>query len=109
MFKIIGTDQHEYGPASVEQLRLWLAEGRINSRTLAQRQGGNEWKPLGAYPEFAAPGAFPGGLPPVMGAPGSAEHAGSLADQINAANRDFDFGGCLGRSLELLKANFGLL
>ena len=30
MYKIIGADQKEYGPVSIEQLRLWITEGRVD-------------------------------------------------------------------------------
>jgi hypothetical protein len=32
-YKIIGTDGKTYGPASAEQIRQWLAQGRVDSRT----------------------------------------------------------------------------
>jgi hypothetical protein len=53
MFKIIGADQKEYGPVSADELRQWIAEGRANGQSLVQADGG-AWKPLSAFPEFAA-------------------------------------------------------
>jgi hypothetical protein len=55
MFKIIGSDQSEYGPVSADQIKEWIAEGRANDQTLVQLVGTSEWKPLGAFGEFAAP------------------------------------------------------
>lgn len=55
MFKIIGTDQKEYGPISIEQLKQWIAEGRANANTLVQPAGSAEWKPLSSFPEFGIP------------------------------------------------------
>ena len=52
-YKIIGTDLQEYGPVSAEQVRQWMAEGRVNSQTKVQSEGG-EWKPLAEVPEFTA-------------------------------------------------------
>ena len=52
MYKIIGADQKEYGPVTADQLRTWIAEGRADSRTLLQAEGG-AWKPLSTFPEFA--------------------------------------------------------
>jgi len=60
MFRIIGSDQRLYGPASAEIIRQWIAEGRVNASTLIQLEGTVEWKPLSAFPEFAT-----GGPPPV--------------------------------------------
>jgi hypothetical protein len=65
MYKIIGADGREYGPVAAGQLRQWLAEGRANAQTLALAPGAQEWKPLGALPEFAGQVAPPG--PPVIG------------------------------------------
>ena len=38
MYKIIGSDQKIYGPASAGQIRQWQAEGRITGATLVQAQ-----------------------------------------------------------------------
>jgi hypothetical protein len=64
MYKIIGADGNEYGPVSAEQLRQWLAEGRINAQTKVRPEGATEWKLFSDLPEFAA--AVPSGPPPTM-------------------------------------------
>jgi prepilin-type processing-associated H-X9-DG protein len=51
MYKIIGADQKEYGPVTVDQLRQWIVESRINAQTRVQALGG-DWKPLADFPEF---------------------------------------------------------
>jgi hypothetical protein len=53
MYKIIGTDQKEYGPVTSDQITQWIAQGRVNAQTKAQAAGG-EWKTLGDFPEFSA-------------------------------------------------------
>ena len=63
MYKIIGTDQKEYGPVSGDQLRQWIAEGRINARTMVQPEGAQDWKPLADFPEFQP---LPGRRPPPL-------------------------------------------
>lgn len=65
MYRIIGGDQKIYGPATVEQLRQWLSEGRLNAMSLVQADGSAEWKPLGQVPELAL-AAPPPPLPPVF-------------------------------------------
>ncbi len=65
MYKIIGADGREYGPAAAAQLRQWMAEGRANAQTPALAPGATEWKALGALPEFAGQFAPPG--PPAIG------------------------------------------
>ena len=52
MYKIVGADQQEYGPVSAEQIREWLASGRVNSQTLVQAEGSAEWIPLASFPEL---------------------------------------------------------
>jgi hypothetical protein len=69
MFKIIGGDGKEYGPVTTEQLRQWIAEGRVNHQTLAQAEGDTQWKPLGQYAEFAASTAGGTSPPPAAGQP----------------------------------------
>ena len=54
-YRIIGVDLKEYGPASAEQIRQWMTEGRVDSQTKLQAEGGGEWKLLAEMPEFAAP------------------------------------------------------
>jgi prepilin-type processing-associated H-X9-DG protein len=66
MYKIIGTDQKEYGPVSSDQIQQWIANGRANAQTKALADGG-EWKPLGDFPEFAA--AFASRVPPASPPP----------------------------------------
>jgi hypothetical protein len=69
MYKIRGADGKEYGPASVEQMRQWLAENRINASTLVQVEGTTTWVPLSALPEFAAEaGAAPASEPAPLAA-----------------------------------------
>ncbi|HVS51593.1 MAG TPA: RDD family protein [Opitutaceae bacterium] len=64
MFTIIGGDGKEYGPATAEQLRAWIAAGRANLDTKAKALGTEEWRRLGDFAEFSSPT----GAPPVMGA-----------------------------------------
>jgi hypothetical protein len=66
VFKIIGADQRPYGPVSADQLRQWIADGRADARTLAQAEGGIDWRPLVTFTEFA--GLFPAEVPPPPGA-----------------------------------------
>jgi len=63
MYKIIGADQKQYGPVSVDELRRWIAEGRVNAQTLVQAEGQTDWRPLATFPEFA--GAVPTAPAPI--------------------------------------------
>ena len=53
MYKIIGSDQKEYGPVTTEQLHQWIAQGRVTAQTRVQAEGGAEWRACGDYAEFA--------------------------------------------------------
>ncbi len=43
-YKIIGSDLKQYGPVSAEDLRKWIADGRLNAQTKVQIEGTDEWK-----------------------------------------------------------------
>jgi hypothetical protein len=109
MYKIIGGDQKQYGPVSTDEVRAWIAEGRLNAQTLAWAEGATDWKPLGSFPEFAdalrakaAPQPAPGAaLPPGMAEPYRAE--------ILARPAQVQIGRCVARSWTLVTQNFGLL
>src|SRR5208282_2377968 len=81
MFKIIGADQKEYGPVSADQLRQWIAEGRVNAHTKVQPEGATEWKTMAEVPEFAA--VLPRAVPPLpaiqLGAPPSPPGTNQMA------------------------------
>ena len=78
MYKILGADQNEYGPVSADELRSWIAQGRANAQSLVQAAGGLEWRPLGAFPEFASALAGPSGTPPPAAA-GSGSKTNGMA------------------------------
>ena len=62
MFTIIGGDGKEYGPATADQIRAWIATGRANLDTKAKAVGSEEWRRLGDYAEFSS-----GSPPPPLG------------------------------------------
>jgi hypothetical protein len=79
-YKIIGQDGREYGPATAEQLRSWIAEGRLERQTPVFVEGAKDWNFVGLLPEFAAGFA---GNPPVIGPLRSGD---SSAGQIRKTN-----------------------
>ena len=70
MYKIVGADGKEYGPISIEQMRQWIAEGRVNAQTRVQGDGGGEWKTAADFPELglasAAGVSGAGSAPPAL-------------------------------------------
>ncbi len=84
MFNIIGADGKQYGPVSVEQLRSWLTQGRINAQTRIQAVGTEEWRPARDVPElaslFQSSGVVSSGTaPPVLKAPKPDERRTGMA------------------------------
>ena len=54
MYRVLGSDQKEYGPVGADQIRQWLIDRRLNANSLLQAEGSTEWKPLSFFPEFSA-------------------------------------------------------
>src|SRR5208283_829213 len=68
-YTIIGGDQKPYGSVTADDVRRWIADGRLNAQSLAKEENDTEWRPLSAFPEFADalnPGLAP---PPPFGSP----------------------------------------
>jgi len=61
-YTIIGHDQKPYGPVTDDQIRQWIAAGRVNPSTRVQLEGTSDWKTLSEFPEFA--GALSGTISP---------------------------------------------
>ncbi|MSU31319.1 MAG: DUF4339 domain-containing protein [Pedosphaera sp.] len=52
MYYIQGADHQEYGPVSVEQIRQWIAEDRLNGVSLCRAMDREAWKIVSDFPEF---------------------------------------------------------
>ena len=105
MYTIIGGDKQEYGPVSADDVRLWIAEGRLGEQSLIKAEGGAEFRPLRDFPEFAsafAPKMAPPGARPEL--PGS-----SSSSNWNERDYELDLGGCISRGWELVKGNMSVL
>src|SRR5262245_45643734 len=100
MYKIIGADQKEYGPIPGEQIRRWIAEGRLNGQTLACAEGSQDWKPLATFPEF-------GFTSPEEGIPEASTEASPPPEEIVTRDYQLDIMECVSNGWELLKNNFG--
>jgi uncharacterized membrane protein len=101
MYKIIGADQKEYGPISTEQIRQWIAEGRVNAQTQACAEGTQDWRPLGMFPDFAFTTT-----PAAEEIPGVETAAPVSSADILNQDYSLDIGDCVSKSWELVKANF---
>lgn len=109
MYKVIGGDQQQYGPVTADEVRHWIADGRLNAQSLAWAEGATEWKPLRTFPEFAgALGAQAAPLPQsgMMMPPPTADY---YRAEIIARYPHVRIGHCLQGSWDLITTNFGLL
>jgi hypothetical protein len=108
-YRIIGGDQKEYGPATADEIRAWIAEGRANGQTQVRQEGSTEWRPLSSFAEFSGSLSTQssGSAGPVT-APlrGSSQR---LTAEVLAARPHLEIARCLSLSWDLLRTNFGLL
>jgi hypothetical protein len=79
MYRIIGADGKEYGPVTLEVMRQWLAQGRVNAQTKVLLEGTTDWKSLSEFPEL---GTVPGAIAPAPLAYGADTNL-AAQDQVN--------------------------
>ncbi len=51
-YRIIGGDGREYGPATVDEIRTWITDGRVGSQTLVWESDDGEWLPAARRPQL---------------------------------------------------------
>jgi hypothetical protein len=92
IYKIIGEDGKEYGPATAEQIRQWIAEGRVERRTPIFVDGAKDWNFVALLPEFT--GYFPAATTPPTIAPPlrGTSTAGRMAKTNSYAQAGMIFG-----------------
>jgi hypothetical protein len=105
MYKVIGGDQKEYGSVTADQMRRWIAEGRVNGQTQVLAEGATQWQNLSEIPEFADALAARAAAapPPVLG-----QETG-LPPGLFDRDYELDIGRCVAEGWGLLKNNFGLV
>ena len=90
IYKIIGEDGHEYGPATVEQIRQWIAQGRVERRTPIFVDGAKDWNFVGLLPEFSD--CFAGTPPPIAPLKPGTSRAGQMPKTNSFATAGLIFG-----------------
>ena len=98
-YKMIGGDGKEYGPVSLNQLKTWIGEGRVDGETQVMRSDQKEWGSAAGLPELglsASPGpppsatapSPPAAAPPSATAPPQPPSVptGPSVDQLRLAN-----------------------
>ena len=87
MYKVLGSDGKEYGPVSAEEVKKWIAEGRVEKKTPVIPEGERDWFFLGSLPEFAAAFTLPSSVPLPVPPPGkstkSADRPGKASPPKN--------------------------
>ena len=91
IYKIIGEDGKEYGPATAEQIRQWIAEGRVERRTPIFVDGAKDWNFAGLLPEFTNSFTV-GGTPPIAPPKAGTSTAGRMAKTNSYAQAGMIFG-----------------
>jgi hypothetical protein len=107
MYRIIGSDGREYGPVSMEQLKIWITEGRVNAATKILSEGQTEWQSASALPEFAD--LLANTPPPIASSPPPVARLvdpEALAAEILARDYQVNIGDCIQRSWELVTRDF---
>lgn len=96
---IIGGDGKQYGPVTEDDLRKWIAEGRLNASSTAKAESDAEWRTLNTFPEFAA----------ALGTENPPDPAPADANDWFDRDYELDIVGCISRGWEVLKGNFATL
>jgi len=104
MYRILGSDGNEYGPVSTEQLRLWIAEKRVNSETRVQGEDG-VWRFLREVPELVVLLQPPVLLSPM---PVSSAEALTIPSDFDG-DYDLDVVACLTSAWRLFQQQFSTL
>jgi uncharacterized membrane protein len=99
---IIGGDGRQYGPITADDIRKWIAEGRLNAESSAKPESDAEWRPLAKFPEFAD-------LFGLVADPERPSAVPLAPADWQAQDYELDLGGCFTRSWELYTKNFGVL
>ena len=105
---IIGGDGKEDGPVTDADVRLWIAEGRLNAQSLAKGEGDAEFRALAQFPEFAtalAPSAALATIAPLNRA-AEREDADWQA-RVLARAPELNLGECLAAGWSFMGANAG--
>src|SRR5271170_2034911 len=89
IYKIIGEDGKEYGPATGEQIRQWITEGRVERQTPIFVDGAKDWNFVGLLPEFAGCFAASGAPPPIAPLKPGASAAGQIPKTNSFATTGF--------------------
>ena len=101
MYRVIGGDKSEYGPATADEIRQWIAEGRLSRESFARGEDETSWKQLSAYAEFAEALKAQVRQPSLSEAP--------PVPRFASGRRQLEVIPCLMKGWALFTSNFGLI
>ena len=81
-YTIIGGDKKPYSSVTADDIRRWIADGRLNAQSLAREENDTEWRPLSAFPEFADVFAASSAPPPLTAPVAGASEGQDAALQL---------------------------
>jgi len=101
--------RREYGPITADDVRQWIAEGRLSAQSLAKGAGDTSWRTLGSFAEFAD--AFTRRRPrPLHHQPqASKPYDSNWQAEVLARSPEIETRECLGAGWSFLAANAGWL
>lgn len=70
-YTIIGGDQKQYGLVTPEDIRRWIADGRLNGQSLVKAESDAAFRTLAEFPEFADALVALTAPPPPLTVPGA--------------------------------------
>jgi hypothetical protein len=119
-YTIVGGDNKEYGPVSIQEVSEWISSGRANGETRIREEGAKEWsrlRDLDAFQELLSPSPQP--VPPLTqgqiriptskgAAAGPAPTAVQLVAELQGRPHTFSIGDCFSIGWRLTMDNFGL-
>jgi hypothetical protein len=74
-YTVMGDDGRDYGPVSAEQIRIWIADERLEKKTPVKTPATKDWIFLGTLPEFASEFDKMAHTPPPPDHPGKSPRA----------------------------------
>jgi hypothetical protein len=68
-YTVLGADGAHYGPITLDQLKIWIREGRVTPETKVLRSDTNSWLPAAQYVELELSAAAPPLMAPAANPP----------------------------------------
>jgi|SRR5665213_72382 len=108
-YRIIGGDTKEYGPITAEDVRQWIAEGRLGAQSLAKGDGDTAWRTLASFPEFTDLSGViaPANIAPLAATPPPSDF--NWQAEVTARQPELRLGECLAAGWSFLAANAGFV